>query len=124
MAPKVNEIIHAIQHLPRSEKEDILAALLKELQAETDLQKLADLETRYPNEWLAVIIPDGEDRYNPQQGRLVSHNPNRSLVWQRVVNLPDNEDVYVFFNGQVTAKGFGITFHDTTDTPVVATLGD
>jgi len=124
MAPKVKEIVQTIQQLPHSEKEDILTALLKSLQVEPDVKSLADLKVQYPNEWLAVIIPEGEDRYNPQQGRLVTHNSDRSLVWQQVVDLPVDEDVYVFFTGPVATKGFGIIFHDTTDTPVVATLGN
>jgi len=124
MAPNVKEIIQAIQHLPRSDQVDILATLLKALQAGPDVQNLASLKAQYPNEWLAVIIPEGEDRYNPQQGWLVVHSPDRSLVWQQVADLPAEEDVYVFFNGPIAAKGFGIIFHDTTDTPVVATVGD
>jgi hypothetical protein len=85
---------------------------------------MANLKIQYPNEWLAVIIPEREDRYNPQQGYLIAHNSDRSLVWQQVVDLPADEDVYVFFNGPIAAKGFGIIFHDPTDTPVVATMGN
>lgn len=124
MATKVEELIQEIQQLSPPEKEYVMESVLKVLRTEFEIWSLADLKARYPDEWLAVIISEEEDRYDPQRGRLVAHSPDKSLVWQRVADLPASEDVYVFFNGPVTAKGFGIVFHDTTDTPVIATVGD
>ncbi len=124
MPTKVEDLVHEIQQLSPSEKEYVMESVLKLLQTEREIRSLADLKAQYPDEWLAVVIPEGEDRYDPQQGRLVAHSPDKSFVWERVADLPADEDIYVFFNGPVAAKGFGIIFHDTTDTPVVATVGD
>jgi len=124
MVTKVEELVKTIQRLSPSEKEYVIGSVLRFMQTESEIQSLADLKARYPGEWLAVIIPEGEDRYNPQRGCLVAHSPDKSSVWQRVADLPASEDVYLFFNGPVAAKGFGIIFHDTADTPVVATVGD
>ena len=100
-----------------------MESVLKFTPTESKIQSLADLKARYPEEWLAVIIPEGEDRYDPQRGRLVAHSLDRSFVRQQVADLPVSEDLYVFFNGPVAAKGFGIIFHDTTDTPRCSRVG-
>jgi len=123
-AKKVEALIQAIKQLSPADRENVLKAILKSLQTEAKMQSLADLEARYPNEWLAIIVPEGEDRYHPQRGYLITHGPDRAAVWQQVADLPMSEAVYVFFNGPVAAKGFGMTFHDPTDTPVVASMGD
>ena len=124
MKTDVEELIQAIRQLSHSDREYLLETVFRSLRAESEIQSLDDLKTLFPGEWLAVIISAGEDRYEPQRGRLVAHSPDRAYIWRRVVDLPASDDVYVFFNGPVAAKGFGIIFHDTTDTPVVATVGD
>lgn len=123
MDTKVEDLIQTIQQLSQPEKEYVIESVLNLVRTESEIRSLTDLQARHAGEWLAVIIPEGEDRYDPQRGRLVAHSPDRSFVWQHVADLPASQDVYVFFNGPVAAKGFGITFHDTTDTPVVATVG-
>lgn len=115
----VEELLQTIQALSHSEKEQVLEAVRQWLQTEIEIQPLSDLRSQYPNEWLAVVIPEGEDRYDPQRGRLIALNLDKSLVWQQVTELSTDEDVYVFFNGPVVAKGFGIGFHDTEDKPNV-----
>ena len=117
------DLVQTIRQLAPAEKEQVIASVLQLLRAETEVKDLADLKTRYPDEWLAILIPEGEDRYSPRRGRLIAHSPDRSFVWQQVNSLPASEDIYVFLNGPVATKGFGITFHDTTDTPLVATVG-
>jgi hypothetical protein len=121
---KAERLIQTIQQLPPSEKEQVVEAVLQFLQTETAIRSLCDIKAQYPDEWLAVIVPEGEDRYAPQRGRLVAHSPDRSFVWRQVCNLPASADVFVFFNGQVATKGFEVVFHDTTDTPDVAKVGD
>ncbi len=123
MAVKVEELLHEIQQLSPSEKEHVIETVIESLRTDSEIESMADLKALHPDEWLAVIIPEGEDRYDPQRGRLLAHSPDKSFVWQCVADLPTSEAVYVFFNGPVTAKGFGIIFHDATDTPVVATVG-
>jgi hypothetical protein len=121
---KVEELIQAIEQLSPNEKQQIVESVFRSLQSESDVHGLKDLQDQYPGEWLAVTIPAGEDRYAPQRGRLVAHSPEHSLVWQQAAKLPALESIYIFFNGPIAAKGFGVFFHDTTDTPVVATVGN
>ncbi|MBI5652374.1 MAG: hypothetical protein HZC40_18300 [Chloroflexi bacterium] len=91
---------------------------------DSEIRDLASLKIQYPDEWLAVSMPEGEDQYAPQRGRLITHNRERAATWDRVARLAANQAVYVFFTGSITAKGFGISFNDTADTPDVATVGD
>jgi len=120
---KAQEVIQAIGALSSEEKNYILESLLK-FQTEPEIQKLSDLQAQYPNEWLAVILPAGEDRYAPSRGYLFAHSRERASVWRQVAQLPSSDDVYVFFTGAPSVKGFGVTFHDTADSPVVASVGD
>lgn len=83
---------------------------------------LHELTTRYPGEWIAVRLPEGENRYNPQKGFLIAHHAEKTIVWEQVNQLPQETDVYIFYNGPVTPKGFGIAFHDKEDTPVAAEM--
>ncbi len=123
MTPKTEELIQMIERLPRPEKDHVIEALLKLMEGEEEVQDLEELRSQYPGEWLAIVIPEGEDRYDPKRGRLIAHSPDRTVVWREVARLPENEDVYVFFNGPVAVKGFEVFFYDTKDTPEIAKLG-
>lgn len=91
-------------------------------QQQTQPQRIADLAMQYPGEWLAVSIPAGENRYTPERGYLLAHAMERTAVWQQIERFEREQDLFVFYAGAIVAKGFGILFHDTTDTPEVATL--
>lgn len=122
MTSRVQELIQTIQQLSQPEREAIAESVLKLLHADSAIQSLDGLKARYPDEWLAVIVPEGEDRYEPRQVRLAAHSPDRATVWQQIAPLRE-QDIFVFYNGPVAAKGFGIAFHDTEDTPEPATMG-
>ena len=119
MATNVQEIIRTIEQLSAAEREYVVRSVLKTLPSKGEVQSLASLKRQYPNEWLAIVIPDGEDAYDPRRGRLVAHNTDRSTVWEQMNLLSTSEDVFVFFNGPIAPKGFGLVFYDT-DTPVTA----
>ena len=59
------------------------------------------VEQRYPNEWLAFVIPPGEDEYAPDRGMLVVHSADDSEVWDAVDRITHNQVVHVYFNGDV-----------------------
>ena len=119
MVMSVQEIIRSVEQLPLSERELVVRSIMKTIQDNEHVQSVASIEKQHPDEWLAIIIPDGEDAYDPKRGRLIAHGPDRSGVWEQVNALPATENIFVFFNGPVAAKGFGIAFYDT-DTPVTA----
>ena len=110
MATNVQEIIRIIEQLSLAEREYVVRSVLGALPSKGEVQSLTSLKRQYPGEWLAQIIPEGEDAYDPQRGRLVAHDYDRSTVWEQVAWLSAMEDVYVFFNGPVAPKGFGMAF--------------
>lgn len=121
---KAREVMQSIQQLSLDEKKYILDSILHLPEIESEIRDLTLLSAQFPNEWLAISVPEGEDHYAPQRGRLVAHHRERSATWDQVMRLPSSQDVYVFFTGAVTAKGFGVIFDDATNTPDVATVGN
>lgn len=119
---QVQELVETFEHLPRPEQASVLARLQYTYRRQAQPELIRDLQLRHPGEWLAIVIPPGEDRYTPNHGYLLAHSPDRAQVWQMVEQFADAQDVFVLFAGPVAAKGFEFTFHDTTDTPEVATL--
>lgn len=121
---KARNVIQTIQELSAEEKTLVLESLLKSQADKSNIQTLTDLQAQFPDEWLAVVVPVGEDRYAPQQGVLIAHDGDKGAIWQHIAKFSSSDDVYVFFTGKPSAKGFGITFYDTADTPQVATVGN
>ncbi|MFN8488179.1 MAG: hypothetical protein U0350_11340 [Caldilineaceae bacterium] len=119
---QIQELVTTFQRLSPLEQKSVLDLLQQTYQAHAKPERLIDLAMRYPGEWLAVVIPAGEDRYAPEQGYLFAHASDRAAVWQAIEEQAAENDIFVFFTGPITAKGFGITFHDKADTPEVATL--
>jgi hypothetical protein len=57
------------------------------------------VEQRCPNQWLAFVIPPGEDEYAPEYGMLVAHATDDNEVWDAVNRITFNQVVHVYFNG-------------------------
>lgn len=119
---QTREWVEHFQELPSTKQVEVLALLQQTYQQQAQPQRIADLAMRYSGEWLAVSIPADEDRYTPKRGFLLAHHMDRVVVWQQIEHVAQQQDVFVFYAGPIMAKGFGITFHDTTDTPEAATL--
>lgn len=65
------------------------------------VESIADVERRYPEEWLAFVIPPGEDEYAPERGMLVVHSTDDTEVWDAVARITHNQVVHVYFNGSM-----------------------
>jgi hypothetical protein len=63
------------------------------------VEPIAEVERRHPGEWLAFVIPPGEDEFAPEQGMLVVHSTDDSEVWDAVQRITFNQVVHVYFNG-------------------------
>ncbi len=57
------------------------------------------VEARYPGEWLAFVIPPGEDEYHPERAMLVVHSTDEDEVFDAVNRITHNQVVHVYFNG-------------------------
>lgn len=63
------------------------------------VELIAEVEQRHPDEWLAFVIPPGEDEYAPERGMLVVHSSDDNEVWDAVGRITFNQVVHVYFNG-------------------------
>ena len=66
-----------------------------------NVELIADVELRYPEEWLAFVIPPSEDEFAPERGMLVVHSANDEEVWDAVTRITHNQVVHVYYNGQL-----------------------
>jgi hypothetical protein len=65
------------------------------------VELIAEVEARYPEEWLAFVIPPGEDEFAPERGMLVVHSTDDAEVWEVVNRITYNQVVHVYFNGSL-----------------------
>jgi hypothetical protein len=65
------------------------------------VELIAEVEARYPEEWLAFVIPPGEDEFAPERGMLVVHSTDDAEVWEAVNRITYNQVVHVYFNGSL-----------------------
>jgi hypothetical protein len=63
------------------------------------VEEIAVVEQRYPNQWLAFVIPPGENEFAPERGMLVVHSGDDNEVWDAVNRITRNQVVHVYFNG-------------------------
>jgi hypothetical protein len=66
-----------------------------------NIEPIMVVEQRHPNEWLAFVIPPGEDEYAPERGMLVVHSTNDDEVWAAVERITHNQVVHVYYNGDL-----------------------
>jgi len=69
------------------------------MEARGTVESIASVEGRYPDEWLAFVIPPGEDEFAPERGMLVVHSHDDQEVWDAVSRITQNQVVHVYFNG-------------------------
>jgi hypothetical protein len=69
------------------------------MEAKGRVELIAEVEARYPGEWLAFVIPPGEDEFAPERGMLVVHSTDDAEVWDAVARVTHNQVVHVYFNG-------------------------
>jgi hypothetical protein len=65
------------------------------------VELIVDVERRYPEEWLAFVIPPGEDDFAPERGMLVVHSVSDDEVWDAVGRITHNQVVHVYYNGKI-----------------------
>jgi hypothetical protein len=66
------------------------------------VEPIAEVERRHPGQWLAFVIPPGEDEFAPERGMLVAYSPDDNEVWDAVGRITFNQVVHVYFNGSAT----------------------
>ncbi len=73
------------------------------MQERGKVELLTELEQRHPGEWLALVIPPGEDEYAPEYGMLVVHSQDEDEVFDAVARITHNQVVHVYYNGTLAS---------------------
>ena len=76
------------------------------------VEAIAAVEARYPDEWLAFVIPPGEDDYAPERGMLVVHSHDDAEVFEAIARVTFNQVVHVYFNGSLEAFNAALMTRD------------
>jgi len=59
------------------------------------------IETRYPDQWLALVIPPGEDEYQPEHAMLVAYGSDEDEVFDAAQKVTFNQVLHVYYNGSL-----------------------
>lgn len=62
-------------------------------------EAIAEIEARYPNTWLGLVIPPEEDDYAPERAMLVAYSDDDNEVWDAMNRVTHNQVIHVYFNG-------------------------
>lgn len=65
------------------------------------VELIAEVERSHPDQWLAFVIPPGEDEYAPERGMLVAYSSDDNEVWDAVNQITFNQVVHVYYNGSL-----------------------
>jgi hypothetical protein len=63
------------------------------------VESIPVVEQRYPDEWLAFVLPPGEDEFAPERGMLVVHSTDEDEVFEAITKITHNQIVHVYYNG-------------------------
>ena len=64
----------------------------------SSMVRLRELRRRYPNEWIAVQLGPGGNRFRPDWGYLLAHGPGRRVIWREVMQVDSGQEACVFYN--------------------------
>jgi hypothetical protein len=56
------------------------------------------IEARHPDTWLALVIPPGEDEYQPEQAMLVAYGDDENEVFDAAQSVTFNQVLHVYYN--------------------------
>lgn len=63
------------------------------------IEDVRAIETRYPDQWLALVIPPGEDEYHPEHAMLVAYGNDEDEVFDAAQRVTFNQVLHVYYNG-------------------------
>jgi hypothetical protein len=64
-------------------------------------ETMAEIERRYPNEWVLIDRPRRTATQAVLGGSLVFHSPDKLAVYERVKELPKPFDIAVWYTGPI-----------------------
>jgi hypothetical protein len=73
-----------------------------------DVMTMAEIESRFPSEWVLLGDPQTDQYQQVQSGTLLWHSKDREEVYRKAIELPTPKDIAVFYTGPVPAEGTAI----------------
>ena len=70
-----------------------------------DVITLAEINERFPSEWVLLVNPQTNDHLAVLAGTLVCHSKNRDEVDRKAIELPSPKHIAVFYTGPVVPEG-------------------
>lgn len=70
-----------------------------------DVLSVAEINERFPSEWVLLANPQTDDRLKVLSGTLVCHSKSRDEVDREAIGLPSPKHIAVFYTGPVPEEG-------------------
>ena len=61
-----------------------------------EILTLAEIEDRYPSEWVLVADPELDDELRVVRGKVVCHSKDRDEVYQKDIELRLSDAAYLY----------------------------
>ena len=65
------------------------------------IEDVRGIEARYPDQWLAMVIPPGEDEYHPELAMLVAYGDAEDEVFDAAQQVTFNQVLHVYYNASL-----------------------
>jgi hypothetical protein len=65
------------------------------------VEAVTAIEARLPEQWVALVIPPGEDEESPTSAMLIAYGDDPDEVWDAVSRVTFNQVVHVYYNGSL-----------------------
>jgi hypothetical protein len=70
-----------------------------------DVMTIAEMESRFPSEWILIGNPQTDQYLEVRGGKVLWHSKDRDEVYQKAIELPAPKDIAFHYTGQVPAEG-------------------
>lgn len=70
-----------------------------------DVLSVAEINERFPSEWVLLANPQTDDYLKVLSGMLVCHSKNRDEVDRKAIGLPSPKHIAVFYTRPVVPDG-------------------
>ena len=70
-----------------------------------DVLTVAEINERFPSEWVLLVDPQKDTYLGVQGGTLVWHSKDREEIYRKAIELPSPKNIAVFYTGPVPEEG-------------------
>jgi hypothetical protein len=68
--------------------------------AVNEVLTIAEIESRFPSQWILIVDPVASDANGVESGRVVFHSPNRDEMYRKAVELRPQQFAF-HYTGQM-----------------------